>query len=395
MKQLLKQIPVSELCVFSKPKSIRRAGSLLFFITSVITLLYSCATHIGSTQSNQLTPPLAFLPKNSSQISVMAMNVENLFDTAKDPGKEDYAYLPKTQKTTAQHIDFCNGIKNNRFRDDCLNLDWNEDVLKVKMKNLADVVLDIDGGLGPDILMLSEVENEKVLKQWRDDFLPQSQYKTAVLIEGADQRGIDVAVLTRLELARAAELVPIDAKFLQDSDKARINSLRQFLIVPLKLEHQVLNIIVGHLPSQANPHSQRVAAILTLQKIVEKIEQRNELFIAGGDFNITSEEDLKSGLLSKTAASFSQVSHFVGCKLCPGTHNYREDWSFLDVLLFSKKFTNEKDWKLDTASIDVIRYNPVHLKFDSPKRFNEETRTGVSDHFPIYARIYKNKPSEK
>lgn len=380
-------------------KSWKTLGSTLFFISSIIFLLYSCTTPAPVAET-QKTPPAAFMTKTPQQLSIMAMNVENLFDTQHDEGKDDYAYLPKSAKTTASHINYCESLKNNRYRDECLNLDWNDEVLKIKMQNLSQVVLDLDGGIGPDILMLSEVENERVLKQWRDGYLKNANYKTLVLLEGADPRGIDVGLLSRLELARAPELVPISSEYLPATDQARAKSLRGFLVVPLKADKSVINVIVGHLPSQANPHSQRVAAMMTLKLIIEKIENKKELFIAGGDFNITHEENKESGLFSKTASSFSLVSHLIGCQKCQGSHSYRGEWSFLDVLMFPKSFAVDSNsaskqasslWKLDVNSIDVIRYNPVHLRNDqTPKRFDEENRSGVSDHFPIYARIYRN-----
>lgn len=374
-------------------------ASMLFFISSIIFLLYSCTTPAPVAETAK-TPPAAFMAKPPQYLSIMAMNVENLFDTQHDEGKDDYAYLPKSAKSTASHVNYCESLKNNRYRDECLNLDWNDELLKIKMQNLSQVVLDLDGGMGPDILMLSEVENERVLKQWRDGYLSAANYKTLVLIEGADPRGIDVGLLSRLELARAPELIPISADYLPASEQARVKTLRGFLVVPLKADKSVINVIVGHFPSQANPHSQRVAAMMTLKLIIEKIENKKELFIAGGDFNITHEENEESGLFSKTASSFSLVSHLVGCQKCQGSHSYRGGWSFLDVLMFPKSFATSTslasgkttdEWRLDANSIDVIRYNPVHLKKDlTPKRFDEDTRSGVSDHFPIYARIYKN-----
>ena len=57
-------------------------------------------------------------------ITLMTFNVENLFDTEDDPGKDDYTYLPLAQKQTDEHKKKCAGIAVDRWRDQCLNWDW-------------------------------------------------------------------------------------------------------------------------------------------------------------------------------------------------------------------------------------------------------------------------------
>ncbi|NND47126.1 MAG: hypothetical protein HKN55_05635, partial [Woeseiaceae bacterium] len=66
---------------------------------------------------------------DTTTVTVMTFNVENLFDNIDDPAKDDKAYLPLAAKQTAAHREACNEIEVDRWRDECLHLDWNDDVL--------------------------------------------------------------------------------------------------------------------------------------------------------------------------------------------------------------------------------------------------------------------------
>ena len=68
------------------------------------------------------------------RVSLMAFNVENLFDTVDAAGKDDATYLPIAQKQSQQHIAGCNEIEVDRWRDQCLNWDWNDQVLETKLR---------------------------------------------------------------------------------------------------------------------------------------------------------------------------------------------------------------------------------------------------------------------
>ena len=90
--------------------------------------------------------------------SVMAFNVENMFDNFDDPNKEDETYLPVSMKTSQIHIKNCNKLRYQRWRDDCLEMDWNDEVIDYKLNATAEVILSY-GTHGPDIIGFQEIEN--------------------------------------------------------------------------------------------------------------------------------------------------------------------------------------------------------------------------------------------
>lgn len=355
------------------------------FITLTLALILS--TQLPGCTSTGVKNAPTVQATGDGEISIMAFNVENLFDDKHDANREDYTYMPLAQKKTPEVQKFCSTQKG-FYKRECLEMDWHSGLIEKKLKNIAEVVLSVDGNKGPDVLILVEVENDNILGQLNKNYLQAAGYKTQVLIEGPDERGIDVAVLSRLPLDGKAVLHKIPYKGESDADQKWMNRSRGVLEVPLKLPNgSRLIAMAAHFPSQRNPRYWRAQSIDFVKTLMQNRPQ--EMIVLGGDLNITADEEDETGFFSKEMSSVGLVSHLVGCKKCNGTHNYRNDWSFLDVLIFSK-ILDEKGtapYALLTQSIDVVKYTDNHIyKGNAPKRFSDKG-DGVSDHFPIYARI--------
>jgi endonuclease/exonuclease/phosphatase family metal-dependent hydrolase len=350
---------------------------------SVVAKMFVCifALSISSLSWGQLES-LGSKAKPASSLSIMSYNVENLFDTQKDPGKDDYEYLPRSTKNDPEVIAFCEKQPDFRKKN-CLENDWNESVLHEKMKRLADTILQINGK-GADILILVEVENIRVLEQLNEEHLNAAGYSTVVLIEGQDRRGIDIAVLSRLPLAEQATLHEIKFSKNKKDENARTPKTRGILEVPLKTSTgQIIRVFGLHFPSQSNPHQQRADAVLTLKNLLKAVPSQ-DAFVAGGDFNITPDEDAKTGLFKDSLGQSFSVSHLVGCQTCKGTYNHKGQWNFLDALIFSKQKISGA-WNLDPQTIKVPMSGRYQLDMlGNPARFDSQDKVGVSDHLPIY-----------
>ncbi|MGZ3743261.1 MAG: endonuclease/exonuclease/phosphatase family protein [Pseudobdellovibrionaceae bacterium] len=324
----------------------------------------------------------------AGEISVMNFNVENLFDNTHDDNHDDYAYLPLSQKQSPEHKAICAKINQINYREECLTLDWNEEVVNAKLKNLAQVILGVDER-GPDILVLEEVENERILTRLNKEFLTKAGYQTQVLIEGADERGIDIALLSRLPLVGSPELHKIPYVAKNESDKIPLTKSRGILEAKLKLPNQeTLTLLGAHFPSQANPRYWREQAVEFLTELFNKKSDK-EMVIASGDFNISHNEEIEARFFHDNLSEVALVSHLIGCKKCEGTHNYLKEWSFLDALLFSKNLGDQgtAPYKLEPESIAVVHSDPIQLMGKYPKSFKPASKEGVSDHFPLYARL--------
>jgi endonuclease/exonuclease/phosphatase family metal-dependent hydrolase len=316
-------------------------------------------------------------------VTLMAYNIENLFDTKHDEGKEDFTYLPlSVKKASKEVIDYCRSIYIPVYRKDCFELDWNEKILKIKIKNMAKVVKSFNNGKGPDILVLEEVENIKALTQFKDQGLSSMNYQSIVLIEGPDKRGIDVAILARFPL--------VDSKIHHVRiDPNNSQATRPILEATFTVHGKPLTVFGNHWPSQMNPDEDRISAAEVLAQATSALTHRN--VIAVGDFN-TLDNDDKNGLKEITLNSEKEIFYYdvnstkKAPQRFPGSHCYRGRWAFLDKILVVQGPEN----KVTEASFSlyapdfILKPDPKSKKGELiPNRFDEVTGQGYSDHLPI------------
>ena len=154
-------------------------------------------------------------------------NLENLFDTCHDEGKNDYEFLAEgTYK-------------------------WTGEKYVNKLHNMARVLSE----MGTDKLQegcaaigVAEVENARCLTDLCNEAPLKARHYQYVHIEGPDQRGVDCALLydpARFSV-RNVKLVPYIYKLPEDANRAS----RGFLIVSGTLADEHVTIVVNHLPSR-------------------------------------------------------------------------------------------------------------------------------------------------
>ena len=318
----------------------------------------------------------------------MAFNVENLFDTKDDAGKDDKTFLPLSMKQSEAHIAECNDIEVDRWRQQCLEWDWNEEVLAIKLERVASAILQVNDGRGPDIVALQEIENVGILERLRTEHLQAAGYEPAILIEGQDLRGIDVAFLSRLPLAGEPELHAL--RFGDSIPKEREQDTRGVLQADFELpDGTTLTGFSVHFPAPFHPTEMREAAYRHLNALKDSLPDNRPVF-AAGDFNTTSVEDVEKNMLGRFVRDTWTIAHEVGCDGCPGTSYYqpRKDWSFLDMVIWS----DGSDWTLDADSVAIPKDAPEQSREIkpgtlAPKRFNMQHVSGISDHYPILVTI--------
>jgi len=327
------------------------------------------------------------------KVSLLSLNVENLFDLEDDADKNDEAFLPLAKKRDPGMANRCRFQNDSTYRaEECLTKDWSKRVLERKMRRLTDLVEQVNGGYGPDIIILQEVENLNVLTEWRDKYLKHMNYQTAVLIEGPDERGIDNAVLSRLPLAGEPKNHLMDYSTTPELQAEPQRPTRGILETHLKLPTgEELAVFAVHFPSQGAPTIHRKAAVDTLMKLVKQVPSGMPV-IVGGDFNITSTEDFKQKYYKTLIAPHMSISHVIGCGGCKGSTYWWKDqtWSFFDVLLFSKDLDGGASrWQVDRSSIRLVDSSKFQWnQYGSPAGFKEGLgATGVTDHLPMYAEL--------
>ena len=157
-------------------------------------------------------------------------NLENLFDTCHDEGKNDYEYLAEgTNK-------------------------WNAMKYESKLANmsrvLADMGTDLLKNIGCAIIGVSEVENARALTDLvAQPALAARNYKFCH-VEGPDRRGVDCGLLYNPRFFEPTDVTLYP--YVQKLEKDSAYFTRGFLTVKGILAGDEIAVIVCHLPSRAS-----------------------------------------------------------------------------------------------------------------------------------------------
>lgn len=318
-------------------------------------------------------------------VSIMTFNVLNLFDNVDDPGKNDETYLPIAAKQNEDHSAACHEIEVESWRNDCLYLDWSDEIIEHKLETLAATIMQVNEGRGPDIIAFQEVENARILDRLSFQYLREPNYGPAILIEGQDSRGIDVAFLSRLPLTEPPVLHPLTFEDYPERQGDTRGVLQATFMLP---DGSSLTGFAVHFPAPFHPTGMREVAYEHLNGLRAGLPPEHNVF-AAGDFNTTSSEDREKQMLERFVRDDWIVAHDF-CDGCPGTHYYARDdvWSFLDTILYAPADAAGKRWRLDRDSVRLADDHPEQLREDgTPKRYDAAERTGVSDHLLLLVTI--------
>ena len=319
----------------------------------------------------------AFPAKSDSSFSVMTLNVNNLFDELDDPKKDDKAYLPIELKQTNKHINSCNRVPVNSWKNECLYLDWDTETKDAKLKNLARDILLYDE-TGPDILALQEVENINILEQLYRLLEPYG-YIDLELLESKDYRGIDTAIISKFEI------IDSTLHYIKFSGEFEDKDTRPILDSTILINDKKIKVYNVHFPAGYHDVSMRIDSLNKLKNLLQTHKMPT---VALGDFNVNTEEDSEL-FIYNDQEDLWDVAHLIGCTDCKGTYyySYGKSWSFLDTIFVSK----QRNISYDTDSIRLhITEHNAYKDSGKPIRFNAKSKTGVSDHLPMVARIKIN-----
>ena len=316
----------------------------------------------------------SFPAQSDSSFSVMTLNVNNLFDELDDPKKDDKAYLPIELKQTNRHINSCNRVPVNSWKNECLYLDWDTETKDAKLKNLARDILLYDE-TGPDILALQEVENINILEQLYRLLEPYG-YIDLELLESKDYRGIDTAIISKFEI------IDSTLHYIKFSGEFEDKDTRPILDSTILINDKKIKVYNVHFPAGYHDVSMRIDSLNKLKKLLQMHKMPT---VALGDFNVNTEEDSEL-FIYNDQEDLWDVAHLIGCADCKGTYyySYGKSWSFLDTIFVSK----QRNISYDTDSIRLhITEHNAYKDSGKPIRFNPKSKTGVSDHLPMVARI--------
>ncbi|MGE5796237.1 MAG: hypothetical protein ACM34N_05595 [Ignavibacteria bacterium] len=317
--------------------------------------------------------------KSADTIFTAFWNLENLFDTTDDPGKEDEEFTPAGDK------------------------EWTEEKLEKKLFKLAGAVRSMNNGSGPDILGVCEVEHQALLDSMTRNYLPDINYKTAYA-ESPDARGIDNGLIYNA-VKFSFLSVSADTVNLPDGEQTRL-----ILNVNLKSgTGDTLIIFVNHWPSRRTGRNEseekRIRAAEILKNRIDFYSNKisDPKIILMGDFNDEPDNNSISKTLKANPFDCENVFKiragelynlsYLEFKNGGGSYKHKDDWNMLDQIIISAGLADESGREFLCGSFEV--YKPHFLQTYSGKYQGTPFPTygglrylgGCSDHYPVTVKI--------
>ena len=324
--------------------------------------------------------------KKFSVYAIGFYNVENLFDTTHDEGKNDYDFTPTG------------------------SYQWNEMKYRHKLHNMASVLAEMGTDVLPNVgcaaIGLAEVENDHVM----NDLTAQPElaargYKY-VHIEGPDHRGIDCALIynPKLFTVRDTKLVP----YVYDLPKDSTRATRGFLTVSGTLAGEHVTIIVCHLPSRGAGSYYRELGGKQVKALKDSLlrEDPKVKVLVMGDMNDDPTNKSMYECLSakpeiKEVGSNDMYNPWynVLVKEGTGTLQYQGKWNLFDQIIMTPNLLN-KAGKRDFSELKFWKnqiFRRDYLLQESGQYKGNTKRTtaggvwldGYSDHLPVVTYFVK------
>ena len=352
-------------------------------ITALLVLALSLIASTATAQDKQY-----------SLYGVGFYNLENLFDTCHDAGKNDYEYLPDGRNKWT-------GLKYSH-----------------KLRNMARVLSEMGTdrlpGLGCAFIGVSEVENAKCLTDLCDQPALKARGYRFVHIEGPDERGVDCGLIYNPKLfeVRSVKLVPYVYTLPEDSARAT----RGFLTVTGTMAGEHVAVVVCHLPSRFASGFYREEGGRQIRQVVDSLvgeDPQVKLFVMGDMNDDPQDKSMAVALGAQRKIADVKAGGLWNpwwdvLRSGTGTLQYDGKWNLFDQIILSHTLLDVPHMKkpgFKPSAIDcrTLRYfdHQVFRRgylFQKEGRYKDNTlRThaggvwldGYSDHLPTVVYVVK------
>lgn len=312
------------------------------------------------------------------QMTIMTYNVENLFDTVHDENKNDYEFLPQSERH------------------------WTRQRYFRKVDNVMKAIVAAgETGELPLIVGLCEIENDYVLRTMTKSRPYSRLGYDYVHYESPDARGIDVALLYRTDLFMPLGSRPVQVKIGE-------KHTRDILYMCGMLRGgTILHVIETHFPSRrggAVPSEvNRVDAARELRAIVDSVFRINPeaAIIIMGDFNENPDDEatatvLRAMPMGASAYDSSELYNltwdgYPSADLRQGSYWFSNHWEQLDQIIVSGALLNGTCPLQLSHKAELFRPAWLKDKAGHPIRTYQGPvyKGGVSDHFPVTVKSRK------
>ena len=340
---------------------------------------------------NSTAKPIKASYKDGSYV-IGFYNLENLFDTLDDPGRDDSQFLPDGENQ------------------------WTMDKYQKKLHNMASAIKAMaeENGMYHAILGVAEVENNHALQDLlAQPELADSGYK-GILKEGGDGRGIDVGLIYRPDVfdVKETESIPYNFRnsridFYMTRAEQRAFSTRDVLMVRGLLEGEMFAIYVAHLPSRVNDKPadlrNRGAEIIYQHAMTMQNKYPGIKIVVMGDMNDDpTNESMTDFLMGReNPEGLTDIEFFNPflsmLKAGYGSMEYRGQWQIFDQILVNNALANAPKGGFRIQKIESDKYygkvfNRPFLTQQDGRYAGTPYRTfssgefinGYSDHYPTF-----------
>ncbi len=286
--------------------------------------------------------------QSQDSLLIAFYNVENLFDTIHDIGKNDFEFLPT-----------------GKFK-------WDSSAYFLKVNHIARVISALNNWKGADLVALAEVENKRVLFDLINTTSLKLMGYRFLHHESMDSRGIDVAILYKAGVLRIIDESTSKIEFVRGNRPTRDILKSRFA----NFQNDTISLFVNHWPSRMGGVSEtewkRVKASSILSATVK---QSTGKAIVLGDFNDEIDNRSVSNLVEK--------SKLVRLEGAFKTLKYRSDWNTFDQIFVSDTTVASRSYLFNPA---WLFQDDINFGGSKPYRFIEGKAIigGYSDHLPVY-----------
>lgn len=307
-------------------------------------------------------------------------NLENLFDINNSPRRTE-----KLQRTLAGELH-----------------GWTQQVVDRKIAQLASIIRQMNGGRGPDLLGVCEVENRFVLDLLTAALGPLNRNYDVVHANTRDRRGIDVAFIYDRDLFTAGQtFFHVLMRRVATRDLVQVNFTTA--------AGNPFVVIGNHWPSRSGGRWEsepyRILAGETLAYFHERIRQvlgDDTPVLAMGDFNDEPADrsivEYALAVRQRAKVTNARSPRFLNLMWrvagqAIGTHYFQNFPNVLDQFLASKAMVVQSSpLRVLPDTAEVVRFPEMVDSGDYPKpiRFGRGASmnpNGFSDHFPIAVQV--------
>ena len=345
--------------------------------------------------------------KRFALYGVAFYNMENLFDTVHDYQKNDHEYLPEGR------------------------MKWGAMKYNSKLRNMSKVLSQLcteKHPLGAAVVGVSEIENDKVLKDLlKQPALADRNWKY-VHHEGPDRRGVDCAFFynPRLFQFESSMLVPsydldenqpdVDLGFTVDKNNKVVPNTnfllgdtthltRGFLVMTGRLGGEKIHFIVNHWPSRAAESRVRERSayqVYHLKEALLKQDPEAKIIIMGDMNDDPGNKSMTKELKCKSKKEDVKSSHDlynpwwnILYKKGQGTLSYRGKWNLFDQIVFSGNLLSNDRSQLSYLKCEIFARDYLFHQEGRYKGTPYRTHgggvwlNGYSDHLPTMIYLVK------